>query len=539
MQGIVQVVVRRPVCRGGSARRRVLRLRGARGDRGGAGGRAENERLLAENARLRLLVEEVRRAGKRQAAPFSKGDPDPNPRRGGRRSGEQHGSHGHRPVPDHVDEEITVPVPDACPCCGGEVDHEDWVDQYQEEILVPVAAHVRRYRIGRGRCRACGRRVKGRHPGQTSDALGAACTQLGPEAVAIAAQLNKELGLPVGKVVRVLALMGLKVTTGAVHQALGRLSGAAEPTCQALVRAVRSSPAVSADEAGWRVGGYRNWLWVFVGDRVTVYLIAPGRGYDQAAEVLGEDFSGVLERDGWAPYRRFEHAAHQSCAAHLLRRASEMIADSLAGQAKIPHALRRLLLDALSVRDSYQDLLRVPDTDAIEGTCEEIPDQPPLLSAGSSTGHEDHEDHEDHEEMIAAVADRQALLDTEIARLEGDLDGLLARNPTHEPNRKLLAHLAHEREHLLTFLKTPGVQATNWRAEQAIRPAVVNRKHWGGNRTHHGAHVQQTLMSVIHTARQQDTCPIALLADLLRQPAPAPTSMLRLPAATIANSRGP
>lgn len=35
-----------------------------------------------------------------------------------------------------------------------------------------------------------------------------------------------------------------------------------------------------------------------------LYLIAPGRGYEHAAEVLGEDFSGVLERDGWAPYRR-------------------------------------------------------------------------------------------------------------------------------------------------------------------------------------------------------------------------------------------
>jgi transposase len=266
---------------------------------------------------------------------------------------------------------------------------------------------------------------------------------------------------------------------------------------------------------------------------VTVYLIAPGRGYEQAAEVLGEDFSGVLERDGWAPYRRFAHAAHQSCVAHLLRRASEMIGDSLAGQAKIPHALKRLLKDALAVRDSYQDLLSSPGSDVIEATCVDISDQK-ALPAGDSPP-----DREDHRQMIAAVADRQALLDAEIARLQKNLDGLLARNPTHAPNRKLLAHLANEREHLLTFLTTPGVQATNWRAEQAIRPAVVNRKHWGGNRTDHGAHIQQTLMSVIRTARQQDACPIELLADLLRQPVPAPTSMLRLPASTVATSRGP
>jgi transposase len=33
------------------------------------------------------------------------------------------------------------------------------------------------------------------------------------------------------------------------------------------------------------------------------------------------------------------------------------------------------------------------------------------------------------------------------------------------------------------FLIDPTIAATNHRAEQAIRPAVVNRKVWGGNRT--------------------------------------------------------
>lgn len=133
---------------------------------------------------------------------------------------------------------------------------------------------------------------------------------------------------------------------------------------------------------------------------------------------------------------------------------------------------------------------------------------------------------------------RDPLHDIEIARLRHDLDELLARNPAHDPNRELLKHLANEREHLLTFLTTSGVAATNWRAEQAIRPAVVNRKNWGGNRTRHGADVQQTLMSVIRTSRQQDICPIALLEDLQHHRTPTTSSMLRLPPTTI-DPRGP
>jgi transposase len=501
-------------------------LRLARGDHG-VGLRVENQRLLAENARLREQLEAARRAGKRQSAPFSKGDPKQSPAKSGRKSGEQYGTKRHRPAPDHVDEEIGVPMPDCCPCCQGELQFEDEVVQYQEE-LVWVRGHVRAYRIARGRCERCGRRAQGRHPGQTSDAVGAAGSQVGPGALALAAQLNKELGIAMGKVSQILALWGVKITPGGLYHALGRLARAAEPTYQALALAVRQSSAVAPDETGWRVGGRRQWLWAFVGDDgVTVYLIAQGRGYEQAKSVLGEDFCGVLERDGWAPYRRFEHAQHQSCQAHLLRRTGEMIADSVAGQAKIPHALRRLILDALAVRDSYQDLLarRDRDLDVIDATCVEITDEQPQLPAASA---EDASERD--EEITAAGPDRQAELDREVARLQAQLDRLIVRTPTHPANKRLLAHLQNEREHLLTFLKVPGVQATNWRAEHAIRPAVVNRKSWGGNRTDHGAEVQQTLMSVIRTSRQQGICPIALLTDLQHHTAPTPSGMLRLPA---------
>jgi transposase len=68
-------------------------------------------------------------------------------------------------------------------------------------------------------------------------------------------------------------------------------------------------------------------------------------------------------------------------------------------------------------------------------------------------------------------------------RLDAAVDKLIAGRTAYPPNRRLLAHLAKERPALFTFLRTPGVQATNWRAEHAIRPAVVSRKTWGGNRT--------------------------------------------------------
>jgi hypothetical protein len=63
------------------------------------------------------------------------------------------------------------------------------------------------------------------------------------------------------------------------------------------------------------VGGRLWWLWVFATARTVVYTNQDGRGFDQAAAVLGAEFDGVLVRDGWAPYRQFDQAAHQTCLA--------------------------------------------------------------------------------------------------------------------------------------------------------------------------------------------------------------------------------
>lgn len=97
--------------------------------------------------------------------------------------------------------------------------------------------------------------------------------------------------------------------------------------------------------------GRRAWLWAFAGQGVVVYRVAHGRGFDDAAVVLGVDDAGVLERDGWAPYRRFVAAAHQTCLTHLLRRCRELLDDAEPGQANPSHAVRRILQHALWVGD--------------------------------------------------------------------------------------------------------------------------------------------------------------------------------------------
>ena len=87
-------------------------------------------------------------------------------------------------------------------------------------------------------------------------------------------------------------------------------------------------------------------------------------------------------------------------------------------------------------------------------------------------------------------------------RLLAELAWLVDTPPRLVAAQRFANHLATEFTALLTFLWDPAVDATNWRAEQAIRPAVVTRKVCGGNRTRRGADTQQVLASVVRTAKQ-------------------------------------
>jgi hypothetical protein len=122
--------------------------------------------------------------------------------------------------------------------------------------------------------------------------------------------------------------------------------------------------------------------------------------------------AGTIERDGWAPYRRFQHATHQTCLAQCCGAAASCWPMPIAGS-QDPARGARLLEHALALRC---------DRDA--GT----------LEAG----------------QLAA----------EVQGLEAAVDRLVAGASRYPPNRRLLDHLAGERDHLFTFLRVPGVQAT-------------------------------------------------------------------------------
>jgi transposase len=101
-------------------------------------------------------------------------------------------------------------------------------------------------------------------------------------------------------------------------------------------------------------------------------------------------------------------------------------------------------------------------------------------------------------------------------RLESELTAAVFPLKTNPANERLAQHLWGHRDDLFTFLRQPSLDATNWRAELAIRFGVILRKVWGGNRTWAGARAQSVLMSVWRTCWQQGRSALDFLSQLLR-----------------------
>ena len=137
--------------------------------------------------------------------------------------------------------------------------------------------------------------MQGRHPRQTSDALGSASSQLGPRALALATQLNKGLGLPYGKTATVLQqAFGLKVSRGGVCQALARVASKAEPTYHALVEEVRRSASVT------RMKPVGEWVESGGGCGPSALRRSPSIAFSQAADSNKRPrCSGRTLQDSW------------------------------------------------------------------------------------------------------------------------------------------------------------------------------------------------------------------------------------------------
>ena len=426
---------------------------------------------------LRKEIAELRRGGKRQAAPFSRGTRNPNPQKPGRKPGVGQFSYRKAPSPGEATEPpVDVPVTtQTCSGCGGRLRQERIDLAYVTDIPAiprpPVSstgqALVTAYRVQVCRCTSCGRQVRGEHPDLAPDQYGASAHRVGKRTMASAHTLHYGLGIPVRKVPAVLnVLTGVKMTQSAITQdALRRARGTVGSAYERLRASVAGSKAVHTDDTGWRVGGEPAFLMAFETDDATVYQIRRRHRNQEVREVIPPDYQGVMVTDRGRSYdsQALEKVRQQKCMAHVLRSISQVVETKHGRGRSFGMEMKRLLREAMELWRAHR-----PDGIGVD---------------------------------FAAESER----------LKRAVSYHLRDRPLKDPdNWRLQNELGwhNDRGNLMRFLDDPSVEPTNNRAERALRPAVIARKVSQCSKNGQGSEAFSAFTSVLRTlARRGDQAP--------------------------------
>jgi len=434
----------------------------------------EKAELRRENEELRAKVAQL----EARLAKYEKKPPtDPNTPSGmtppylkrkkkkGKKPGRKKGHKGTRrpPVEPNNFEQHNL---DTCPECGTNLTSEPTVStrtRITEDIAPKEETEVTSHDIESKWCPNCKKRVEAR-----VDAALPRCT-LGLRVVLLSAWMHYALGTSAQAIVKYLSRVhGFPVSVGGLTHAWRLLSEALAPMNEAIFREILHSGVLYADETGWRVAGKTFWLWCFTTKQAAYYVIDRSRGSPVVLRVLGEVFDGVLVTDFYAAYNFVCAAAKQKCLAHLLRELEKV---SLRNQSE------EWLAFAAKTKRLVKDALRL----GLE-----------RRNIGDSE------------------------YDRRWKRLYDRLSKIHGGEYSDKDCKRLARRLEKYRFELLTFLERDNVDATNNHGERTIRPAVLMRKNYYGNRSERGAEVQASLMSIFRTLEMRGVDSLEYLERALR-----------------------
>ena len=232
---------------------------------------------------------------------------------------------------------------------------------------------------------------------------------------------------------------------------------------------------VYGDETGWREHGRNGYLWSFSTPEVRYFLRRASRGRQVVAEVLGDEFEGVLVSDFYGAYN-VHQGLHQRCWTHLLRDIHQL-------KEKYP-GHQGLAKWAQQVREVYDHAQAYPGPD---------PGLPETV------------------QRVQRVRQQELLQEQMLSICKPYLG-------SDAPMSVLCQRVERFLPELFTFVADPLVSAGNNAAERSLRPAVVSRKISGGTRSPEGSNTKSVLASLFGTWRLRGHNPYHALNSILSQP---------------------
>lgn len=450
---------------------------------------ARHEREIARlEARIARLEEQVRSSSRNSSKPPSQDPPKTRQQRRAearakakalvradaerRRAGGQpgHRGAGRELLPEDQVDEIVDHYPERCEGCGHEFSEEERSPsgrpgRHQLAELPPIRVIVSEHRTHRLRCPRCRRRTTAALPAELAGSAFGPALQA---AVVTLTARNRVSRRDMSELAR--ELFGIGLATGTVDAICQRAAAALAEPYERLVASVLESAAVNIDETGWFRAGEGRTLWTAATPTAAVFRIAEDRHRERLAELLGEQFEGIVCSDRWWAYDHLDPERRQVCWEHLkrdFRRHAEGLAEQkLFGEAGL--ALTGRLFVAWRAFDQHGDRRR---------------------------------------------------LAREIDPIQRELGALLQRAGRKSKRTRFHRVFANKLlkiwPALWAFATVEGVQPTNNAAERALRGPVIHRKLSHGSHSQEGEHFIERALSASLTCRLQGRSLFTYLTELI------------------------
>src|SRR6266571_6643079 len=353
----------------------------------------------------------------------------------------QHNRARRRARPTHITQHSLTMCPDCDLRLGGIS-----LARCREVIDVPPspAVQVTEHRIFKGWCAGCQKWHEAPVALQ-AEVLGQG--RIGVRLASTIAYLRTSLRLPLRQIRELLrTLHGFEVSLGEIVELLHRLSTHAQPALNSLLSEIRASPAVQADETGWREDGLNGYIWSVSTPTVRYYEYHHSRAGEVVKRLIGDEFAGVLGSDFYAGYNTHQ-GLHQRCWVHFLRDIHDL--------KKLHPDDEELSRWAKAVKDVYEQ--------AVAWAGQQLD---PSLSPRQR----------DRVRVAQQHAFEQRLWK-------------LCQPYVHTtaPQHTLCERVEQFLPELFVFVAVPGVPAHNNLAERSVRPLVIARKISGGSRSPSGS----------------------------------------------------
>ena len=456
------------------------------------------EELASSEARNQELLEKINRTSKNSSSPPSTDLPgtskSPKKKKSGKKRGGQPGHKGHsRHLYDVSEcEAVFEHHPETCTCCGEKLTGEDRNPlRHQIVEIPPIKPIVVEHRLHQLLCNNCGASTRATLPSDVNP------SGYGVRVVALVAVLSGLYRHSTRMVQSALSdVFGIPMSLGTVNKLRFEASGALESIVEEAKTYIQNSKVVGADETHFVQGNVdkcnkekkQAWLWVAVTPLVAFFQVALSRSSDIAKNLLGEDFSGILNSDRYAAYNWVNLEQRQLCWAHLKREfikiserpgVSQDIGNNLVKQQEKLFELWHRVRDGTLSRPEFQLLV-------------------PSIRNSILTSLQEAADYE--------IGTKEK---TPLAKTVRTCRKLLKVEPA-----------------LWLFVEVEGVEPTNNAAQRAIRPAVIWRRTSFGSQTRMGSTFVSRILTVVTSLKFQRRNVLEFMTDAVsaaRNDTPVPS----------------